>query len=562
VPQTFVTKSQFFGVPFEGEENCMNFERFQSITTAVAQERSVETVLKMIVDGLAAQPDIAIVRMLRVDRGDICGHCAVRNQCPDQTRCLHLVATGGHPSKGTEEDWKASREYPRVPFGAFNSGVVGMEGKPMLINDAEQIRQWVPDSVKEWASRAGFQSFAGLPLIFRGELLGVFTVYCCAPISEIEYRWLRALADHAAIAVANARAFEEIGALREQLELHNAYLREEVKSHHGYGEMVGQSEVFKQIVRQIKVVAPTDASVLLLGETGTGKELIARAIHDGSLRRRRPLIKVNCASVPPELFESELFGHTKGAFTGAVRDRVGRFQLADGGTIFLDEVGELRPESQSKLLSVLQEGEYERIGEDRTRRVNVRVIAATNRELKQEMAAGRFRQDLFYRLNTFPIEVPPLRARLDDIPLLVEHAAVQARRRMNLKVANLTAQQIKQLQSYDWPGNIRELHNVLERAVIISQGGPLRLDLLLGNRPAGKPPSRIPSSELPSSFSCVTQEEMRRRERENILLALEHTGGKIYGRGGAAELLGLKPNTLAARLHAMGIKRSNSERPV
>src|SRR5215471_4795565 len=324
-------------LPQRGGE-CMNFERFLSITTAVAQERSVNTVLKMIVDGLAAQPDIAIVRMLRVDRGDICSQCAVRNQCPDQTRCLHLVATGGHPSKGTEEDWKRSREYPRVPFGAFNSGVVGVQGEPMLINDAERIRQWVPDSVKDWAARAGFQSFAGLPLIFRGELLGVFTVYCCAPISEIEYRWLRALADHAAIAVANARAFEEIGELREQLELHNAYLREEVKLHHGYGEMVGQSEAFKQILRQIQLVAPTDASVLLLGETGTGKELIARAIHDGSSRRRRPLIKVNCASVPPELFESEFFGHTNGAFTGAVRDRVGRFQLADGGTIFLDEV--------------------------------------------------------------------------------------------------------------------------------------------------------------------------------------------------------------------------------
>src|SRR5258708_5551750 len=540
----------------------MNFERFQSITTAVAQERSVYTVLKMIVDGLAAQPDVAIVRMLRVDRGDICDRCKVSNLCPDQTRCLHLDATGGHPSKGTAEDWnRLSHEYPRVPFGAFNSGVVAANGEPMLINDAEHILQWVPDSVKEWARREGFQSFAGLPLVFRGELLGVFTVYCCAPISETEFRWLRALADHAAIAVANARAFEEIGALREQLELHNAYLREEVKSHHGYGKMVGQSEAFGQILRQIQVVAPTDASVLLLGETGTGKELIARAIHERSLRRQRPLIKVNCASVPLELFESEFFGHTKGSFTGAVRDRVGRFQLADGGTILLDEVGELRIESQSKLLSVLQEGEFERIGEDRTRRVNVRVIAATNRDLKQEIAAGRFRQDLYSRLNTFPIEVPPLRPRLDDIPLLVEHPIGQANNRMNLKSVNLTAQQIRQLQSYDWPGTIRELHNVLERAVIISQGGPLRLDLVLGTRPAGHTPMRIPGPQPSPPFSCVTQEELKRRERENILLALERTSWKIYGRGGAAELLGLKPNTLATRLNAMGINRRNSERP-
>ncbi|HEV2964864.1 MAG TPA: sigma 54-interacting transcriptional regulator [Candidatus Angelobacter sp.] len=540
----------------------MNFESFQSITTAVAQERSVETVLKMIVDGLAAQPDVAVVRMLRVDRGDICGQCLARSQCQDQTQCLHLVATGGHPSKGTEEDWKLlAREFPRVPFGAYNSGIVAAKREPMLINDAQFVQQWVVDSVKEWAVRAGFESFAGLPLIFRGQLLGVFTVYCCVPISETEFRWLRALADHAAIAVANARAFEEIGALREQLELQNAYLREEVKSHHGYGEMVGQSEAFKQIQRQIQVVAPTDASVLLLGETGTGKELIARAIHDRSLRRRRPLIKVNCASVPPELFESEFFGHAKGAFTGAVRDRVGRFQLADGGTIFLDEVGELRPESQSKLLSVLQEGEFERIGEDRTRRVNVRVIAATNRDLKQEMAAGRFRQDLYYRLNTFPLEVPPLRARLDDIPLLVEHAMRQASHRMNLKCTSLTPHQIEQLQRYDWPGNIRELHNVLERAVIISQGGPLRLDLVLGNLPAGKITPCIPGPPSLATFSCMTHEEMKIRERENMLLALERTGWKIYGPGGAAELLGLKPNTLAARLNAMGIKRRDSERP-
>jgi GAF domain-containing protein len=249
----------------------INFEAFQSITTAVAQERSVDTVLKMIVDGLAAQPDIAVVRILMIDRGDICERCVMRSECRDQTRCLHLVATGGHPSKGTAEDWKhLSRAYPRVPLGVANSGVVAASGKPMLINDAERVCQWVPASVADWARRVGFQSFAGFPLVFRGEMLGVFTIYCCVPISETEYRWLGALADHAAIAVANARAFEEITRLRERLELHNAYLREEEKSHHGYGEMVGQSDASKQILLQIQVVAPTDASVLLLGETGTG----------------------------------------------------------------------------------------------------------------------------------------------------------------------------------------------------------------------------------------------------------------------------------------------------
>jgi transcriptional regulator with GAF, ATPase, and Fis domain len=534
----------------------MNFEAFQSITTAVAQERSVDTVLKMIVDGLAAQPDIAIVRILRVDKGDICDQCVAREICRDQTRCLHLVATAGHPTKGTAEDWKkVSHAYPRVPFGTFNSGVVADDGKPMLINDPDRVREWVPELVRDWAIRAGFQSFAGLPLVFRGELLGVFTIYCCAPISDLEYRWLSALADHAAIAVANARAFEQITALQEQLELQNAYLREEVKLHTGYGELIGHSEAFRLIQRQVQMVAPTDASVLLLGETGTGKELIARAIHENSSRRQRPMIKVNCASVPRELFESEFFGHTKGAFTGATRDRVGRFQLADGGTIFLDEVGEIPLELQSKLLSVLQEGEYERIGEERTRRVNVRVIAATNRDLRQEIAAGHFRQDLYYRLNTFPIEVPPLRERLDDIPLLVKHFLSRARRLYPQCSSDLTQQQIQQLQNYSWPGNIRELRNVLERAVIISQGGPLRLDTLLEDNHSLKTSKSATSRSV---SRCLTQAEIKERERENILLALESAGGKIYGPSGAAELLNLNPTTLAARLKVLGITRRTS----
>jgi transcriptional regulator with GAF, ATPase, and Fis domain len=539
----------------------MTFEVFQSITTAVAQERSVDTVLRMIVDGLAEQPDIAIVRMLRVDRGDICDHCIQRSECQDQTRCLHLVATGGHQSRGTPQDWEQlSRDYPRVPFGTYNSGVVAAGGKPMLINDVEGVCQWVPAFMTEWAKRVGFQSFAGFPLLFRGELLGVFTIYCCAPISEMEYRWLNALADHAAIAVANARAFEEITRLRERLELHNAYLREEEKSYRGGGEMVGQGDAFRQILTQIQVVAPTDASVLVLGETGTGKELIARAIHEGSTRRQRPLIKVNCASVPRELFESEFFGHAKGAFTSAVRDRIGRFQLADGGTILLDEVGEIPFDSQSKLLRVLQEGEFERVGEDRTRRVNVRVISATSRDLKKEIAAGRFRQDLYYRLNIFPIEIPPLRERLNDIPQLVEHFIKQARHRLKVKCGDVTADQVRALQAYDWPGNIRELQNVIERAVIISQGGLLRTDLVLGN--SMMPKSRIFEStvtaRLPGSFAGLRHHELKSRERDNILLALESAGWKVYGPGGAAELLGLKPTTLAARMKVMRIQRQTA----
>ena len=315
--------------------------------------------------------------------------------------------------------------------------------------------------------------------------------------------------------------------------------------------IVGRSRALRQVTQQLDAVASTDATVLITGESGTGKELLAKEIHRRGARRTRPFVKVNCSAIPREIFESEFFGHARGAFTGAVQERPGRFQIADGGTIFLDEVGDLPLELQPKLLRVLQEGEYERVGEDRTRKVDVRVIAATNQHLADEVRARRFRQDLFYRLNVFPLELPPLRARKDDIPQLASHTIARMAGRHRIPSPPLTREDIEWLQRHDWPGNIRELQNVIERAVILSKGVRLRLDVALPGiaAPAGAP---VPPSDR-SDDVVLTDRECRDRERANVMRALERAEGRIYGRHGAAELLGINPTTLASRLRALRI---------
>jgi transcriptional regulator with GAF, ATPase, and Fis domain len=300
------------------------------------------------------------------------------------------------------------------------------------------------------------------------------------------------------------------------------------------------------------MVAPTQANVLILGESGTGKELVARAIHERSPRQAAALVRVNCASVPRELFESEFFGHVRGAFTGAVKDRVGRFELAHGGTLFLDEIGEVPLELQSKLLRVLQEGQFEKLGEDRTRTVDVRIVAATNRDLEAEVKVGRFRQDLYYRLSVFPIELPPLRDRLEDIPALAQQFLQQSSRQLGTAVPRLTPAQIKELQSYDWPGNVRELQNVIERAVIRSRNGQLDL-ALRSNTPGVSRVSRKTDSAPTPAPAAIR--DLKQQERNLILEALAKTGGKIYGADGAAALLGLRPTTLSSKVHRMGLKK-------
>ncbi len=335
-----------------------------------------------------------------------------------------------------------------------------------------------------------------------------------------------------------------------RLEAQNAYLLDEIRTEQNFGDIIGGSSGLRKVMQQVQLVAPTDATVLITGESGTGKELVARAIHEQSARRERPLIKLNCSAVPEGLFESEFFGHVKGAFTGALKDKPGRFELADGGTLFLDEIGEVPLAMQAKLLRVLQEQELERVGDTRTRKVNVRVIAASNRDLKREVDAGRFRQDLFYRLSVFPIEVPPLRERREDIVPLVAHFIRQSARRMNRPEPQISKTALDQLAAYHWPGNVRELQNTVERTIILWREGPLTFEL-----PASQTRENDQQTASTVKPGLVTRGELKRQEREAIIAALKQTNGKVSGPGGAAELLGLKPSTLASRISSPGISR-------
>jgi len=348
-------------------------------------------------------------------------------------------------------------------------------------------------------------------------------------------------------------AYQQIKSLKEQLEQERDYLRDEIDINANFGEIIGDSQALKRTFAQIEAVAATNTSVMVNGESGVGKELIARAIHRRSPRAAAPLVKVNCASIPGELFESEFFGHVKGAFTGAHKDRVGRMQLANGGTLFLDEVGEIPPEQQGKLLRALQEGEFERVGDEETIKVDVRVVAATNRDLQTEVEAGNFRQDLFYRLCVFPIDVPPLRQRRSDIVPLAMHFISLICGQLGKPLLTLTQRGADSLLAHDWPGNVRELKNVIERAVILSSGDRLRLDLAMPEIPAGA--ERTADVTEPGQ-DYLTETEMREREKDNLLRALEASGWKISGQGGAAERLGVKPSTLAYRMKVFGVEKT------
>lgn len=348
------------------------------------------------------------------------------------------------------------------------------------------------------------------------------------------------------------QTLSENARLREELERERDYLREEVNVAMNFGRIVGTSPALRRMIKRVEAVAETPASVLVQGESGVGKELVAHAIHMHSPRASGPLVKVNCASIPKELFESEFFGHVKGAFTGAHRDRIGRFQLADGGTIFLDEISEIPLELQGKLLRVLQESEFERVGDDVTRGVDVRVIAATNRNLEQLIVDGEFREDLFYRISVFPVDVPPLRERGDDVIQLAQHFLEQTCKDFGRNVLTLTRAQAANLRSYDWPGNIRELKNVIERAVILSTGKVLRLDLsMLG---LSSETDELTESAV-ASGEVMTEKELRDLQKNNIVKALKRTNWKVSGAGGAAELLGIRPTTLADRIRTMNIRK-------
>ncbi len=425
---------------------------------------------------------------------------------------------------------------------------------------AENVRQLFPTN--KVLADLGVDSYLGVPAVSStGRVMGHLVVLDVKPM-EKDPLWvpvLRTFATRAAVELEREQADEklraalaEVQALKNQLEAENVYLQEEIRTEHRFDEIVGKSPALMAALHKVELVGPTDSTVLIVGETGCGKELFARAVHSRSRRSGRPLVKVNCGAIPPGLVESELFGHVKGAFTGAVEKRIGRFELANGGTIFLDEISELPLEAQVKLLRVLQEQEFEPVGSSRTVRVNVRVIAATNRDLDQAVRAGKFRDDLLYRLNVFPIHVPPLRERRPDISLLVAFFTANLARKLGKPVKGFNARSMERLLQYSWPGNVRELQNVVERAAILSPGPVLDVEesLLSSHSPMPEADSQA-SPTVPAALG--TKERLQEVERSHIISVLRTTDGVVGGGKGAAAILGLHPNTLRSRMKKLGI---------
>jgi len=416
-----------------------------------------------------------------------------------------------------------------------------------------------PPEVHEMVVGEGIKSHCVIPLVSRGCAVGTLTIGRTTEGSYLpeDVEFLSQAAGQIAIAVENALAYREIQELKEQLAKEKLYLEDEIRSEMNFEQIIGKSTSLRKVLKRVEVVAPTDSTVLIYGETGTGKELIARAIHDLSPRRAKAFVKLNCAAIPTGLLESELFGHEKGAFTGAIAQRIGRFEVANGGTIFLDEIGEIPLELQTKLLRVLQEREFERLGSSRTLQTDARLIAATNRDLEAMVSEQKFRSDLFFRINVFPLHVPPLRERPEDIPLLVRHFTQQLSRRLRKAIDTIPSATMDALCRYHWPGNIRELQNVIERAVILSAGPELHLDVAdLKPLKASHVEERAapPDSAPRRGIRAVLDET----ERQQILKALAQCNGVVAGPRGAAALLGMKRSTLQLRMRKLGISHRST----
>lgn len=531
----------------------LDLESFQLLLLEMAQQCSVNELLQLVTSSLASNRNVALARVWMVAPGDICNTCNEYAACQDKSRCLHLMASRGLSIDNTTT-WNTIEHgaFRRFPMGGRKVGRIASSGQPGIIPVISGNSDWIADWA--WVKKERIVSFVGQPLIYKGEVLGVLAMFTRIALEQGALGLMRMIADHLAYAVSNARAFAEIKRLKRQIENENAYLREEVNIAQSFNGIIGKSSALREILRQIVLVAPIDTSVLITGESGTGKELIAREIHARSKRARHPMIKINCAAIPKDLFESEFFGHARGAFTGAHKDREGFFQIADRGTLFLDEVSEIPLELQGKLLRVLQEGEYQRVGEEKVRKVDVRIISATNRDLGREVTAGRFREDLYYRINVYPFHLPPLRDRKEDIPLLVNHFLALISRRLNRSRPRLTQADIEFLTQYDWPGNIRELQNIIERAVITSHLG--KLDSGISSITYLGVSATTPGVHTKGhidKYSILSDAEIRQLERENMIKALSVCNGKIYGPRSASEKLGLKPTTLISRLKKMGI---------
>jgi formate hydrogenlyase transcriptional activator len=641
-------------------------ESLLSLAAAVAGEHATQKVLNSIVQGLAQQPGVALARIWLVFPGDACDTCLRRSDCPDQTQCLHLVASAGCSRNSPNEDWSfLEGQFRRIPLGYRKVGEIGTTGKSILIPASAAESEWI--GRKEWAEREAIQSFAGYPLIASGAILGVLSVFSREALDQQDFLWLRIFADQVAVTITNARAFEKIQRAEETLRAHaqelqqvidmvpqhmyilqadgspafwnqaarrffepaealtpkefmfkyahpddverlwaefqrtgqtggsvevegrmrgpnepyrwflhqffplrddhgaivrwcgslidiedrkhaeertlkeNVALREEIDKVAMFESIVGTSPALRAVLARVTRVAPTDSTVLITGETGTGKELIARAIHKRSTRGARAFVSVNCAAIPRDLIASELFGHEKGAFTGALQRRMGRFELAEGGTIFLDEIGELPAETQIALLRVLQEREYQRVGSNLSLRADVRVIAATHRDLPDAISAGTFRSDLYYRINVFPLEIPALRERTEDIRLLVEYFVHRYAGKTGKDIRNVDKKSMDRLRAYSWPGNIRELQNVVERSVILCDSETFTVD-----------ESWLSAMPRPTR---VLANDMLAQERQLIEDALAECRGRVSGPSGAAARLGMPASTLDSKIRALKIDK-------
>jgi PAS domain S-box-containing protein len=641
-------------------------EPLLSLAATVSGQHHTEEVLDSIVRGLAEQPDVALARVWLLKPSDICPECQMRKVCADQTRCLHLAASAGSSLSSPAEDWN-SLNHPdnRIPLSNALEGHIASKGVEIL---QRGLQDSTPGIIRpSWLANEKILSFAGHPLVSGGEIVGVLAIFSRGMLNEMDSAWLQIFAQLVAVAITNARAFDERQRAAEIAERHAAELRQVIdvapmqmfvweadgsasfgnraakdyfrvekqlnplkflelvthpddikdfkirllearnneepfdyearmRRHDGeyrwfryqsyplrhadgtiarwcgirtdihdqkmaeeraaqetialreeidkasmFEEIVGASPALQAALTRVSRVAATNSTVLITGETGTGKELIARAIHKRSPRASRAFIGVNCAAIPRDLIPSELFGHEKGAFTGALQRRIGRFELADGGTIFLDEMGELPIDTQIALLRVLQEREFERVGGSQSIRVDTRVVAATNRDLQASVDAGTFRSDLLYRINVFPIHVPPLRERKEDIPLLVEYFVDRFSTSMGKRMTKINKKSLALLEAYPWPGNIRELQNVVERSVIVCDGDEFSVDESWISHTAA--PSR------PLNDSMATQ------EKESIEAALAQSKGRVSGPTGAAAKLGVPPSTLDSKIRALKIDK-------
>lgn len=513
-------------------DNALNYQNAQEYQRQLARER----------DRLQVLLDVTNALVSNLDRRELFGtiSAALRRVIQHEVTSLALLGAGNGmlrvvvcPTSGGAHPVP---EDKRAPLEGSPIARVLATRKPLLL-DCQELERF-PSEVTRRMLSAGIRSAIFVPLINHDRVLGTLNVSSLREqaFTQEDVDLLAQIASQIAIAVENTLAFEQIEELKNKLAEEKLYLEDEIRTEYNFEEIIGQSSALKRALHEVETVAPTDSTVLILGESGTGKELIARAIHSLSARRARTFVKINCAAIPTGLLESELFGHERGAFTGAIAQKIGRFELADGGTLFLDEVGDIPVELQPKLLRVLQEREFERLGSNRTLQINVRLVTATNRDLGGMVADHQFREDLYYRLNVFPIQLPSLRERREDIPLLVRYFVQKHAQRLNKRIETIPAAAMETLSHYSWPGNVRELENFMERAVILTRDRALHV-------PELKAPAATGEDHI----------TLEAAEREHILRALRETGWVIGGRHGAATRLGLKRTTLQSRMQKLGI---------